>query len=710
MKKMLLSLAVTLLAATSITAQISSVMNVPADVQLQNPYPTSLVPRGFRAPANRVELADNQLIMGGYTTDQIATPGNGLGVGSYTTGRVGAYLELPCSAIADFDGSQVVKMRVGLAAAATIYQITILPVKNGSIQTAILDQAVRSTSQGWNEFTLDTPLTLDLADYDALLMGFTYNQASNVYPLSCVNAGSESYNTLIYANLGNGIGYYNIGNSYGNLSVQAIVEGDFPQYKAIPQSIGDVIIPLGGSVTKSLDIYNKGKANLESIDYVITIDGEAQPEQHVELATPVIYGEKGEAEIIFDAAATECFQDYTLTVTKVNGEENAATNPVISGRAITTTKIFQRRVTVEEFTGLTCGYCPRGIVGMEMMRQRYGDQLVQIAIHQYSSLSQDAMTIAASNYARLTFTGAPGCMLDRMGEVDPYYGSTNGDDFGISQLIDVLLAQPAFVNVDVNGEWNEDSTKVVATALVDPLIDGSEYDLEFVLIGDSLTGTGSGWTQTNYYASYTAAQVGEDMADFCRGGKYGKSSVTGLYFNDVALASSYKSNKNQIDRQVYSAAEPTEVNYTLTLPTTTAMKKAMRRDNMYIAALIIDPATGYIMNAAKTKLPVYVPEPQPEVLDFTIDHERQTGMGYTADEVAVDFTEAISFLGVESLTTDMLFFENPDGSLIDYNAYATANYDGWCNEEGAAENWGSNTKICVKFFQAISAPDGKFQI
>ncbi|MBO4810582.1 MAG: hypothetical protein J5552_03330, partial [Prevotella sp.] len=101
---------------------------------------------------------------------------------------------------------------------------------------------------------------------------------------------------------------------------------------------------------------------------------------------------------------------------------------------------------------------------------------------------------------------------------------------------------------------------------------------------------------------------------------------------------------------------------------------------------------------------------EPEVLDFTIDHERQTGMGYTADEVAVDFTEAISFLGVESLTTDMLFFENPDGSLIDYNAYATANYDGWCNEEGAAENWGSNTKICVKFFQAISAPDGKFQI
>ncbi|MGX8696790.1 MAG: hypothetical protein ACSW8D_10415, partial [Prevotella sp.] len=52
--------------------------------------------------------------------------------------------------------------------------------------------------------------------------------------------------------------------------------------------------------------------------------------------------------------------------------------------------------------------------------------------------------------------------------------------------------------------------------------------------------------------------------------------------------------------------------------------------------------------------------------------------------------------------------ENPDGSLIDYQTYAAANYDGWCNGDGAAENWGSNTKICVKFFQAI--PEGKFEI
>ena len=100
------------------------------------------------------------------------------------------------------------------------------------------------------------------------------------------------------------------------------------------------------------------------------------------------------------------------------------------------------------------------------------------------------------------------------------------------------------------------------------------------------------------------------------------------------------------------------------------------------------------------------PKPEDIILDVTIDHERATGLGYTPTEAEVDFTEAKSWLGVDAITTDMLYFENPDGTLIDYATYAKANYDGWCNGEGAAENWGNTTMVCVKFFEAI--PDGKF--
>ena len=93
-----------------------------------------------------------------------------------------------------------------------------------------------------------------------------------------------------------------------------------------------------------------------------------------------------------------------------------------------------------------------------------------------------------------------------------------------------------------------------------------------------------------------------------------------------------------------------------------------------------------------------------QVLDLTINHKRVTGMGYTPTVGEVDFTEAKSWLGVNELTTSMLRIENPDGELIsDY-----APFDGWFNGDGVAENWGGNTKVCVKFFQAI--PSGQFEI
>lgn len=88
----------------------------------------------------------------------------------------------------------------------------------------------------------------------------------------------------------------------------------------------------------------------------------------------------------------------------------------------------------------------------------------------------------------------------------------------------------------------------------------------------------------------------------------------------------------------------------------------------------------------------------------TLDVERYVGLGYAATTAEVDFTEAKAFLGVDEITTDILRIVNPDGTLIsDYSPY-----DGWFNAEGVAETWGANTKVCVKFFQALE--NGEYEI
>lgn len=104
---------------------------------------------------------------------------------------------------------------------------------------------------------------------------------------------------------------------------------------------------------------------------------------------------------------------------------------------------------------------------------------------------------------------------------------------------------------------------------------------------------------------------------------------------------------------------------------------------------------------------------EPEALELAIDVERVIGQGYTPTYAEVDFAEAKEYLGVEEVTEDMLYFVNPDGTWIDYATYAVSpvpdfTYDGWCDAEGAAAQWGETTMINVKFFEAI--PDGVFSI
>ena len=261
-----------------------------------------------------------------------------------------------------------------------------------------------------------------------------------------------------------------------------------------------------------------------------------------------------------------------------------------------TSEPVKRCVAVEEYTGTACGWCPRGIVGMEQLRKEFGDQFVGIAVHQYNS--GDPMYINPNAYASIGFTGAPSCALDRRYITDPYYG--NGND--IADDFRAVLALPAEAGVEVEGVWNEDSTSVQAVATIMPLVDGSAYSVEFVLIADSLTGTATSWTQQNYYYQYTPAQAdatGTELAQFCKGGENGKSSVKGWIFNDVAIKSSYVSNVNQAPgvSNLTAGVEATS-EYTLTLPTKTTLKKALRKDYIYVAALLVD-ANGIIVNSAK---------------------------------------------------------------------------------------------------------------
>lgn len=118
----------------------------------------------------------------------------------------------------------------------------------------------------------------------------------------------------------------------------------------------------------------------------------------------------------------------------------------------------------------------------------------------------------------------------------------------------------------------------------------------------------------------------------------------------------------------------------------------------------------YVGKVEIAKVEVFEYEPTEKT--YTIDVERYPGTGYDPTTATADLAEALSFLGVEAATAEMLSIVNPDGTEV--SDYAT--YDGWFAADGTAKTWfdlnpaddARAAGVCVKFFQALEG--GQFEI
>lgn len=373
------------------------------------------------------------------------------------------------------------------------------------------------------------------------------------------------------------------------------------KYDVAPYGFDEVTVVLGEEASADVMLVNQGSEGITSFVYTVATDmADADFEKEITLPTPV----KGfnayttvSLPLPTDAVTGQTLK--TITITKVNGHENAAAEKSCEGKLTTLSKIVPKAVAVEELVGTGEGWSPRGYVGMEIMRETFGNQFVGLGLHQFNS--SDAMYLAKNSYAQLAFTGSPSCLLNRTGDpIDPYHGT--GD--GICDDIRQALAVPAKAAVNITATLNEAKTKVDATATVESTFNNASFTVEFALVADQLSGTGSAWNQSNFYYQFTADQVGNDpfFTPFCSGGVYGQSIISDYKFNDVVIAGCYVDGSNPLPPLTnMKVSEPQEVNCTLMMPTKTTLKNAINYDKVYAVALVID-SEGHITNAAKVKV------------------------------------------------------------------------------------------------------------
>lgn len=592
MKKFLLSAFAMLLALTA-GAQNFTVEKSPNPLGVQAPAFGA-----FKAPA-KANLAANKRLVGYFDTDDCD---NYVGIPSYT-GNNKVAIELTADDLAPYYGKKIAGVRFNLGQGNTANGVFVqnLTLENGQIvdmtEIASSDKSVTSaagaTNTGeWHEVMFDNKVELS-SSFQNLFVGFNYKQTSSNYPIGVNSKVDGPF--FVYANIpasqgGNGAAWYQFQSGGMGLAIQLIVEGDFAPNAVQPLDFGNMVIEKGKTKNVAVKFRNLG-SKFTSIDYTISLDGKAGAEQHLDFGKDYGVGGTHTVEIPFAADSKIGTSTVTLTITKVNGVENANATKTATGTLYTVEREFVKRSVVEEGTGTDCGYCPRGHVAMHNMHNLYGDQFIGIALHQRSST--DPMYNVSYN---LGFTSFPQCMVNRSNNFwDPYEQ--------MPAVLKASLNETALAEVTVAGTFAEEDTKVNATASVESLVAG-DYNLAFMLTADGLTGKTNSWKQQNYFCKGHAGNPYKSKSSMPEDIQFlwDKGSSYVETYNDVLISSSYVNNNNKATLPTLVANGTVSSEYTLKMPTKRTLTEAIKHDQVYVVALLLDKKTGAIVNAGRARV------------------------------------------------------------------------------------------------------------
>lgn len=365
--------------------------------------------------------------------------------------------------------------------------------------------------------------------------------------------------------------------------------------------------------TYTFNVLNKGYKGISSIDYTWKVE-DKQGSVHQELALGAYYNKAGQVSFKLPGLLSLGTNILTIEINKVNGVVNeVASQTTVALNAYSFVPVH--RPLVEEYTGTTCGWCPRGLVGMMRMRKLYGDNFVCVSYHQYDEVDPMDFGYVYSNCV----TGFPIAYLDRDVETDPFLGYADLG-FHFDEVWESVCDKFAPVGIDLTASFTDETqTEIEVRSFTTAAYDTTaNYRLTYILTADSLSGTGHKWGQANSLAGATSSYPDEDMKMFTEGGDV----VTGVEFPDVAVAWSEEPIE-QVEYTVYGSShkiwihnagiegslpsqlvggQPVEHKYRFNVANN---KVIQRKDKLYAVVAVVDNDTRKIVNSNFVPVQLY---------------------------------------------------------------------------------------------------------
>ncbi len=353
-----------------------------------------------------------------------------------------------------------------------------------------------------------------------------------------------------------------------------------------PMTAGAVFVsPQSDGVTARVKIINWGSEKVSYFTYTLYYMDTQVTEGPftVDLDTPLESYDTGEFAAWLKPGSELGQTDVILSINEVNGAYNEASVGYTYITRYTIEKTPEKRVVVEDYTGLWCQYCPRGIAIMESLQRMHPDDFIGIAVHCGDALDTQSYSTMESTWG----SSKPSLWVNRKEKINEYVGE---DQFEIEK------SNTTTMRIDVSAKWDDDQNNISVSTEVEPCIaiaEGTEYAVGYVLTADGLRN--SSWGQVNNYSEWQSYEnAPEELDKF----KEPVDPVYGLDYNHVAIAS--KGVEYGIDGSLPSTMPVGEtVVHNVTFDNVSQHSLIQDKSKLSVCALLINKSTGKIENAAK---------------------------------------------------------------------------------------------------------------
>ena len=534
-------------------------------------------------------LTDNQHYMGPYYSDKYqddAEYGVGLGAGTFKAGVIVDYPQA-----VKFNGGKIVAIRYAVCdnniTSPRVY-VNAISNKDGNpkVEGEVVSQAGATPQLGWNTVTLDNPYTINVdgSDIAAFMIGFEFTAADDVYPVSVVSLNTNP-SLYCYGKPASGTTeqeqWYNLGTTYGALSVQCIVEKD-GGFHTVDATLSDLRAPRyiqsGGKTTLGFNCASFS-GDITSAQFGVKVNDTEVAELNYDGA---ITTDGADLTVTIDTPDTLTIGkvgNLSLYVKKLNGEAptdvNTMYDDVVSTSFVPYTESFNRqKQLVEFFTSQAGAYCTYGDnVLAELSKLR--DDLVKVGVHASLKSGTDEWALDESS-ALISFStsSVPAASFNR------YYCNSlyNSAD-----------------RIAIATDYNDNFAAAAAQLISSNVIDGSNYDYPAFATVDLAT------TYDEHTRKLNIKVYGQNVSDFKK--VMGDDAVLTVYLTQdsqkgdqtVGSTTQYNYTNNDVLRMFVSGelgdaitwdGTSYEKNYEVTIPESISITK---KKVMHVVAFISRP-------------------------------------------------------------------------------------------------------------------------